>query len=146
MESGRTPYSVRISTIILKIFLAGWLGKSDVKNLKLPKGERPLPKPLDEKEVLAILAAGSTPYERVLVATLYEGGLRVGEISRIKIGEIALDQYGVKVTVNGKSGERTIRLIQAAPHLQAFLEHHPKRMDPSIPIPRPHLPWSKIQT
>jgi site-specific recombinase XerD len=128
-DSGRAPYSIKISTTVLKHFFGFWMGKTDVKELKTPKGERPVPKTLDENEVLAILKAGATPYEKALVAVLYEGGLRLGELQNIKVGDLEVDQYGVKITVNGKSGERPIRLIHSAPYIQAFLEHHPFRED-----------------
>ena len=129
LSKGRASYGVRVTTVILKLFLGKWMGKSEVKEVKLPKAERPLPKPLDESEILSMIKVGEKPYEKALVAVLYEGGLRLGELRNIKIGDVAVDQYGARVTVNGKSGERPIRLIHSTPFLQAFLEHHPFRED-----------------
>jgi len=126
----RAPYSIRVSTIMLKSFFGSWMGKKEIKEVRTPKGARPDPKPLDESEVLAMLKAGATPYEKALVAVLYEGGIRLGELQGIKIGGVAIDQYGARITVNGKTGERPIRLIHSTPFIQAFLEHHPFREDP----------------
>lgn len=125
LNEGRTSYSVRTSTVILKQFFGKWMGKREIKELKLPKANRPLPKPLDENEIFSIVKAGETPYEKAVTAVLYEGGLRVGELRNIKVGDVACDQYGAKIIVKGKTGERPIRLIISAPYLQAFLEHHP---------------------
>lgn len=128
-ESGRAPFSVKIRIVMLKHFFASWMGK-EFRGVRTPKGERPDPKPLDESEILAMIKAGATPYEKALVAVLYEGGIRLGELQGIKVGHVAVDQYGAKITVNGKSGERPIRLIHATPFLQSFLEHHTFRENP----------------
>lgn len=130
-DRGLAPYTVRVATVILKLFLARWMGKEDVKAVKAPKAERPMPKPLTEEEIIRIIRVGTTPYEKAMIAILYEGGLRLGELEGIKIGDLEVDQYGIKVSVNGKSGERPVRLIHSAPYLQAFLEHHPFKTNPA---------------
>lgn len=105
------------------------MSKSEVKEVKLPKAERPLPKPLDESEIIRMIKVAETPYEKALVAVTYEGGLRLGELRNIKVGVVACGQYCAKLTVNGKSGERPVRLIYSTPYLQTFLEHHPFKDD-----------------
>lgn len=49
--------------------------------------------------------------------TLYECGLRIGELLNLKLKNVEFDKYGAILTVHDKTGRRRIRLIATVPYL-----------------------------
>lgn len=45
--------------------------------------------------------------------------------------DIEFDEFGAKVHVDGKTGERIIRLVESVPDLKLWLSMHPKKDDPN---------------
>ncbi len=72
----------------------------------------------------------STPRDRALVASLYESGARISELSNLKIKHVKFDQYGAVLMVDGKTGMRRVRIIFSSPYLATWLENHPFRANP----------------
>ena len=98
-----------------------WL-KTSTKNDK-----NGLPEILTKEEVKKIISCASKIRDKALISFLYESGCRVSELLNIKIGDMEFDDYGVRVKVVGKTGERIIRLVGCIPHLNLWLEHHPHK-------------------
>ena len=59
----------------------------------------------------------------------YDAGPRAGEILNCQLKHITQDKYGFKIEVDGKTGQRPIRIIKAAPSLAKWLESHPYKSD-----------------
>ncbi len=72
--------------------------------------------------------------DRALIMTLYESGCRASEIMDMRIRDIKMDRYGAVCLVNGKTGGRRIRLVDAVPDLQLWLGMHPQKDDPDAPL------------
>lgn len=125
--------------IILKKFYK-WLRKTDeapkeVKWIKtsLKNNLHKLPEDLlTEDEIEKLINSAYDPREKALVAILYESGCRIGEIANIQIKNINFDDYGARVSVNGKTGARVIRLISSVPYLQEWLDRHPDKINPEV--------------
>ena len=82
--------------------------------VKAPKKPRSLPKNLSEAQVEALLAApdaGATLglRDRAMLETLYATGLRVSELTGLKLGQVSLDAGVVRVLGKG-SRERLVPL------------------------------------
>ncbi|MBI3587662.1 tyrosine-type recombinase/integrase [Candidatus Micrarchaeota archaeon] len=108
-----------------------------VKWLKTSKksGSRILPEELlTPEDVRKLIDAGENPRDKAFVSVLYESGCRVGEIAGLKIKHVAFDAYGAQIIVNGKTGMRRIRLVNAVHYLTFWLEHHPWKKDPEAPL------------
>jgi site-specific recombinase XerD len=71
--------------------------------------------------------------EAILVA-LYESGCRISEFADLNIGHLLFDEKGLVMLVNGKTGERRIRLIESVPYIEKWLENHPLKNDKSAPL------------
>ena len=56
---------------------------------------------------------------------LFDAGPRAGEILNCKLKHIIQDKYGYKIEVDGKTGQRPIRIIKAASSLAKWLDAHP---------------------
>ncbi|KXA93094.1 hypothetical protein AKJ66_02765 [candidate division MSBL1 archaeon SCGC-AAA259E22] len=97
--------------------------------------KRRLPKEilsLDEIEGLAEVAERLR--DEALVWAGYESGCRSGELLGLKIRDVEFDGYGGQIVVDGKTGERRIRLVESVQHLKDWLSEHPKGSDPDAPI------------
>jgi integrase/recombinase XerD len=86
--------------------------------VRAPKLPRRLPKSLPEAQVEALLAAPDpeTPLglrDRAMLETLYATGLRVSELTGLKIAEVSLDMGVVRVLGKG-SKERLVPLGEEA--------------------------------
>lgn len=56
------------------------------------------------------------------------------EVASLKLRHVRLDDRGAILFVDGKTGERQVRLTDAVPDLLKWLEVHPKRNDPNAPL------------
>jgi len=111
-----------------------WLKGEDWKGLKVLKGkrtERELPEVLTEDEILAMIEAANHPRDKAMIAVDYEAGLRIGELAGLKVKDITWNEHGAKIKVKGKTGERQIPIVMAAPYLKRWLELHPAKDNPN---------------
>jgi hypothetical protein len=81
-----------------------------------------------------LLAVCETQRDRALVMLFWDSGARVSEILDSNIGDVRFDQYGAVVSVSGKTGRRNIRLVNAVPDLQQWINIHPMKNDPAAPL------------
>lgn len=97
------------------------------------------PEVITPEEFRALLGASESLMEKAFVAGLYESGARIGEYLPIKIGHIKRErvddgngkaQDGLRVGLTGKTGTRTIPLLESMPYLDAWLQRHPEKDNP----------------
>lgn len=119
------------------------MGKGElVKNVKttLKGNKKKLPgEILTKSEVRKMIEAADHPRNKALIAILYEGGLRIGELANLKVKNVEFDEYGAAVRVRGKTGERRVRIVSSASLVAKWLEIHPRREDEEASL------WSDIQ-
>jgi site-specific recombinase XerD len=89
---------------------------------------------LTEEEMFKIVKAAKNDRDRALMIVLCESGCRVGEIGSMQINHIAFEEYGARITVNGKTGMRKILVIKSAPYLQTWLNSHPLKDSINAPL------------
>jgi integrase len=71
---------------------------------------------------------------RALWMVLFEGGLRISEGLGMNVGSLVFDSFGCYAIVDGMTGVRRVRFVQASPYLREYLSLHPGRDDPSCPL------------
>ena len=133
---GLSDWSKRDYVLAIKIFYK-WLGREELVSwIKIGNpGNKLLPEDLlTQDDVEAMIDAASTVRDKALVACLYEGGFRIGELGGLTLKDVSFDRYGAVVMVNGKTGMRPVRLIWSMPYLAQWLEVHPFRDDHSSPL------------
>src|SRR5271157_4141356 len=82
-----------------------------------------------------LVKAAQNMRDKALVAVLFECGFRRGEIVKIRIGGVRVDEYGVLITCDsGKTGPRTVRGIECTALLTQWLEAHPRNKDKNAPL------------
>ena len=99
----------------------------------IPTGYRntydPTPDPAEmlryEADIKPMLDACLNSRDRALVALAFDLGPRMGELQSLTVGDVNDHDYGLQVTVNGKTGRRSPVLVPAVPHVSRWLADHP---------------------
>lgn len=136
LESEYKPSTVNLLKITIKQFFK-WLYIDDdeskeypavVKWIKIGRIKANYGKQvLDKKQVLTMMECADNPRDRAIIHVLYESGCRASELLGMRIKDVSFDQYGAVVRVNGKTGDRRVRLIESVPDLRLYLDMHPNR-------------------
>jgi len=104
---------------------------------KPKKGECILPSNndlLNEEEVSQLIRAAYHPRDKAFVSLLYESGCRIGELGTLRFRDVHIDEYGAILDVNGKTGQRTVRVISSTPYLVTWMQNHPRKDDAHAPL------------
>jgi len=133
-ERARTRASPRSSARLLSSLRSfyrfhlrnGTLGADPTALIQAPRLGRPLPGTLSESEVEALLGAPDTDTplglrDRAMLEVLYATGLRVSELTGLRMSQLNLRQGWVRITGKGNK-ERLVPLGEEAGHwLERFL-------------------------
>lgn len=95
-------------------------------SIAIPNNHKKLPEELlTEEEILKIIQNCRTLRDKALISAIAESGCRVSEIGNMQIKHVSFEEYGARLTVNGKTGMRKILVINSAPYLQEWINQHP---------------------
>jgi integrase/recombinase XerD len=89
---------------------------------------------ISKQEIRQLIDATDNQRDRAILFVAYESGCRASELVGLRIQNIEFDQYGAIIRVNGKTGERRIRLFESVPDLQLWLSMHPFCENPDAPL------------
>lgn len=115
---------------------ADWISGSTSRN------HNPKPNPGDmisHDECERMREAATNLRDAAMVSVAWDAGARSGEFRDVKLGDISEHENGLQITVDGKTGQRSITLIPSVPHLRQWLNDHPGRGDPDAPL------WCKLK-
>jgi len=105
-----------------------WMKCTGKKNKKLPETL------LTQEDVKLLLQHTANVRDKALVAILWDSGARIGEIGGMSIKDVAFDEFGCKIMVDGKTGMRRIRLVNSSGALLDWINQHPHRDNPEYPL------------
>jgi len=139
-SNGYSEWTKHDYKVILKIFFR-WFRRTDdypdeVKwIITTPKNKRKLPEELlSPEDIRKLVDAADNLRDKALVLVLYESGCRIGELLTLQLKHVQFDKYGAVLLVNGKTGQRRVRVILSASKLNQWVENHPLRDDPNAPL------------
>lgn len=89
---------------------------------------------LTKEEIKRLLDSMDHPRDKAVVILLVDSGCRIGEICDLKLKDVIFDEFGAMINVDGKTGERQIRLIESVPCLRTWINNHPFRDNPNSPL------------
>ena len=118
---------VKLSTYIqavcgLRFFYRNTLNRSiDIERIPLPRYEKKLPLILSREEVKALLTAPKNPGHRAILATMYGAGLRVSEVTNLKVQDLDRDRKVIWVR-NGK-GHKDGQVMLADPLREVLIAY-----------------------
>lgn len=69
-----------------------------------------------------------------MIALLWDIGARIGEVGTLRIKDLVFDDIGLIVHLNGKTGPRRVRAVWSIEYLNEWLEEHPERDNPNVPL------------
>lgn len=99
---------------------------------------------ITEDEAEKIIQNTRNQRDRAFIHVLYDSAARLSEIINMKKKDVFFDQYGGKIRVYGKTGERYIRIVNSAPDLQLWLnQYNGKPDDYLFPVLPEMTPFSK---
>jgi hypothetical protein len=109
---------------------------------RLRRKEKSIYKPSDlwtQQDDLLFLKYCSSARERCYHAISHDLSARPHEILKLKIRDLSFKSVGsaqyCEVTVNGKTGQRTLPLINSIPYLKDYLQYsHPQPSNPNAPL------------
>ncbi len=94
-----------------------------------------------EEEILRIITVEYSPgsqwikaRNKVMIALLFDSGVRVGELLAMRIGDIKINSDLWHITVKGKTGQRTFPIFPSIPYLKDYLAVHPRKDDKDAPL------------
>jgi len=76
---------------------------------------------LTPSEVKAMIDVAGNSRDRALIAVLYEGGLRIGEVGNLQWKQVQFSDWNVSLKINFKTGKtRHIPLVMSMPYLKSL--------------------------
>lgn len=122
------PKTRKIRYYSLKKFF-DFVGKAEIfenNGIKFEKIKHKLPEEiLSEEEIEQMINSCESLRDKAFISALYESGARIGEFLSLKIKNVEFDKYGAILIVNGKTGQRRIRIIKYASFLLNWVQNHP---------------------
>lgn len=93
----------------------------------------PSPEPGDmlrwEEDVLPMIDETRNPRDAAMIALAFDAGPRGGEFHNLRVGDITDGEFGMRVTLRGKQGKRTIDIIPSVPFVKKWLTDHPDQQN-----------------
>lgn len=90
---------------------------------------------LEPEEVRRMIEACTSSRDRTLVAMLYEGGFRAGELGNLKWGQVKFTDWNVVINTDFKTGKgRYIPLVMAREYLAQWRNDYPRTVTPDANV------------
>jgi integrase len=130
LDSRRSPASVRSYLRQINVFLR-WCereGEGSRATAQLPKVPKKLLAVLSREEIKTLEDAAVTERDKLVIRTLADTGLRLGELLGLRVGDIEQDGAGWTLRVMGKGSSE--RRVNIAPALGRRLKRYADRGRP----------------
>lgn len=86
---------------------------------------------ITQAEVREIISHANSARDKFLIALAYDSGCRISEILTLRIRDVNVDEYGIRLHVTGKTGERNVRCVGDSVALFSdWIARHPGRSNP----------------
>lgn len=109
-----------------------------------PRNYNPMPDPAKmlwwEDHIMPMVDKANHLRDKAAITVAWDSGARSEEFCNLRVGDVSDHKHGLKISVDGKRGERSILLIPSVPYLRQWLNVHPASDDPSAPL------WCKLNT
>jgi integrase len=102
----------------------------------------PVPNPAEmldwDEDIIPMIEASKNSRDKALIAVAFDAGARSGELRELTVGDVNDHKHGLRIFVDGKTGQRDVTLIPSVPYLQRWLGDHPAAEDNTAPL------WCKL--
>jgi len=109
-----------------------------INKIKAPRytnGVKSAEELLEPDEVRRMIDACTSSRDRAIIATLYEGAFRIGEIGNLTWGQVKFTDWNVTINTDYKTGKgRYVPLVMSRPYLAAWRNDYPGDVTPNAPV------------
>ena len=136
-KSGKAPISRKKIKQTLRAFykwlfktnsypeIVAWIEVDRVASIKLPE------ELLNEEDIVKLIENCRNQRDKVVIALLFDTGMRVGELLNLKVKDIVLNTESPSYTiVDGKTGKRRVTLVFSVPYLANYLNNERRNTNP----------------
>jgi len=104
--------------------------------LKLKRPENKLRQSdlLTREDIRRMIEAMPKARDKAILAVLCDSGARVGELLNVNIGDVVHEENSADLNVDGKTGKRTITIVESYPYLLQWLNQHPLKSHMNAPM------------
>jgi integrase/recombinase XerD len=130
------PWTKHDYKLALRKYLVFCKHQEIAKLIKLPKvNNGKLPEELITPEhIEELLEAACSTQDRAFIFCLWESGARIGELLSLRRKHVQFDSLGAVLIMDGKTGMRRVRLLEAASILDEWISDRSfKQEDPIFP-------------
>jgi integrase/recombinase XerD len=132
-ESKGTGFQLTVRT--MKRFFKSLDRPELAAKLRVPPRKGRLPDILTDEELKTLIEHAGGPdgslRNRLIVELLWESGCRVGELCNLKLKDIQFDEYSAILYLQGKTGQRRVRVFTSKPDLLEHINNHPFKNNPN---------------
>ena len=111
--------------------------KIEIERIPLPRYEKKLPIILSKAEVKALLVAPKNLGHRAILATMYGAGLRVSEVTNLKVRDLDGDRK--VIWIRGGKGRKDRQVMLSDPLREVLAAYWPRKRPTEWA-----LPWRKL--
>lgn len=123
IEGEKKPATLSLILSALKFFYKEVLEKDIFSKIKTPKLEKKLPVVLTKEEVKKLLNIPKKLKHRVILELMYSSGLRVSEVTKIKVNDLDLEnKMGRVISGKGKKDRNIILSEILIKHIITYLK------------------------
>lgn len=109
-----------------------------------PRSYNPVPDPAKmlwwEEHIQPMIEHAHHLRDKAAITVAWDSGARSEEFCNLRVGDVSDHKHGMKISVDGKRGERSVLLIPSVPYLRQWLNVHPSGDDPTAPL------WCKLNS
>ena len=89
---------------------------------------------LTRAEIRKMIDACHKVRDKAILSVLYETGARASELLGINLSDIQHETHSADVDLDGKTGRRTVTIVESYPILLEYLNAHPYKNQPDTPL------------
>ena len=90
---------------------------------------------IEKNDYDKLIDACKNPRDRTMFAVQDEAGTRPGELLSLRLRHVKFDDIGAVISVDGKTGARSVRLLKSVPYLSQWVNvDHPQKENLEAPL------------
>jgi integrase/recombinase XerD len=110
IDASKKPKTINLIIAALAGFYDGYMGRKLLKKIYRVKTEKHIPNVLSKQELKNMINNTKNEKHKLIIKFLYSSGVRVGELVKIKVADLDLDNGFVRI-IQGKGNKDRLTII-----------------------------------
>ncbi|MBU0614910.1 MAG: tyrosine-type recombinase/integrase [Nanoarchaeota archaeon] len=126
IDTGKKPKTINLMIAALKSYYDDYLGRRLFNKINRVKNEKHIPNVLSTQELNAMINNTKNEKHKLIIKLLYASGVRVGELVKLKVADLDLDNGFIRVMYGkGKKDRLTVMSKMLCRELFEYLKYRP---------------------